>query len=222
MSTDRTGHRPVVGLTVHQESGQFRCRESYARAVERAGAIPLLLPNVESALPEYLDLCDGFVTTGGDDPIMEEFGIPTHPKATTIDAERQSFELALLGHLETTDHPLLAICLGMQLLALHAGGSLDQHLPDSLASADEHWDGHEHPIEGAIGTGLVHSHHRQAITDPGSLVVTARAPDGVIEAVRDERHPHRHGVQWHPERTEDSLLGQRLFDELVAACPPRS
>ena len=211
-------HRPIIGLTVHLESEQYRCRVSYAEAIERAGGVALLLPAIESAIPEYLEICDGLVTTGGDDPVMEVFGVATHPMATPIDARRQAFELELLRQLDSKPHPLLAICLGMQLFALHSGGALDQYLPESLASAEDHWNGSEHAVDGLLGTGLVHSHHRQAITDPGSLEVTAQAPDGVIEGVRDRRHLHRHGVQWHPERTPDQALGQTLFDQLVAAC----
>ena len=218
MKSTRGDRRPIIGVTVHLESQQHRCRVAYTRAIQRAGGVALLIPLVESAIPDYLRICDGFVTTGGDDPIMEPFGEATHPMANTIDPERQSFELELLRQLDSASHPLLAICLGMQLFALHSGGTLDQYLPGSLATAAEHWDGYEHSVEGSLGAGLVHSHHRQAIRDPGHLEITAIAPDGVIEAVRDSQHPHRHGVQWHPERTRDSQLGQALFDQLVEAC----
>ena len=213
--------RPVIGLSVHVESNQYRCRLEYAEAIVQAGGTPLMLPLIEAAIPAYLELCDGFITTGGDDPIMESFGETTHPKARVIENQRQGFELALLDHLAETAHPLLAICLGMQLFTLHAGGGLDQCLPETLATADDHWDGVEHEVDGLLGNGVVHSHHRQAITDPGRLEVTARADDGVIEAVQDPLHHHRHGVQWHPERTRNDQLGQALFTQLVAACAPR-
>jgi putative glutamine amidotransferase len=105
----------------------------------------------------------------------------------------------------------------MQLMGLHAGGALDQHLPDSLKTAADHWDHHDHPVEGELGSGNVHSHHRQALTDAGALRVVARAPDGVIEAVRADDRPFYLGVQWHPERTDDSKLGPGIFKELMAA-----
>ena len=63
----------------------------------------------------------------------------------------------------------------------------------------------------------MHSHHRQAVTDPGGLSIVARAADGVIEAVRDAGRPFYLGVQWHPERTRDERLGAGLFRELVGA-----
>jgi putative glutamine amidotransferase len=116
--------------------------------------------------------------------------------------------------------PVLGVCLGMQLMGLHAGGALDQHLPDSLPSAAMHWDEGSHEIECELGTGIVYSHHRQALTDAGALQVIARARDGVIEAVqRADRGSGRAGmylgVQWHPERTENESLGVDLFARLV-------
>ena len=53
-------------------------RIEYADAIEQAGGTPLMLPLIDAAIPRYLELRDGFVTTGGDDPIMESFGCATH------------------------------------------------------------------------------------------------------------------------------------------------
>jgi len=211
----RADRRPLIGITVDVAEKAYRCRFPYADMVQAAGGTPLLLPCVTESIPEYLACCDGFVTTGGDDPDMSHFGIENHPKTTLMAARRQTFELALLEGLDTTNHPLLAICLGMQLMCLHAGGTLEQHLPDTLETADIHWDGGRHPITGRIGSGDVHSHHRQAISDPGRLEVVGIAPDGVIEAVADPDQPERVGVQWHPERTECQALGSGLFQHLV-------
>ncbi|MCH8211769.1 MAG: gamma-glutamyl-gamma-aminobutyrate hydrolase family protein, partial [Planctomycetes bacterium] len=105
----------------------------------------------------------------------------------------------------------------MQLMGLHRGGALDQHLPSTLATADQHWGKREHPIAGSLGQGTVHSHHRQAITVPGELTVVATAPDGVIEAIRDDQRPFYLGVQWHPERTKDERFGSGLIRQLVDA-----
>jgi putative glutamine amidotransferase len=138
-----------------------------------------------------------------------------------IDPRRQAFELALLEGLDTTRHPLLAICLGMQLMCLHAGGTLEQYLPETLETAEIHWNGGLHAVTGSIGSGDVHSHHRQAISDPGRLQVVGVAPDGMIEAVADPDQPTRIGVQWHPERTECQELGTGLFRQLAQQAADR-
>ncbi len=91
-----------------------------------------------------------------------------------------------------------------------------EYLQDQTGIAENHADT-DHAIQGTIGFGIVHSHHHQAMTTSGNLMVAARADDGMIEAIQDESRSWYVGVQWHPERTTDGMLGQGLFDQLVAA-----
>lgn len=216
--------RPIVGITADADAsaGTYASAKPYAAAVARAGGLPIILPHRLELLDDYLHLCDAFVFSGGDDPRMEEFGAPTHPKAKPLDPDRQAFEVALLRRLHDDaacrDAPALGVCLGMQLMSLVAGGSLNQHLPDDVPTHADHWGRRLHPVETPWGSGEVSSHHRQAVAGAGSLQIVARAPDGVIEAVRDPRRRFHVGVQWHPERTADPNLGARLFEELIAAC----
>ncbi len=207
--------RPVIGITTDFEGGRHQLRDGYLAAVEAAGGLPVLLPCRAECARAYVDRCDGVVLSGGDDPIMERWSVPTHPKAKPIDPQRQAFELAILEALDECSTPLLGVCLGMQLMGLHRGATLDQHLPETCATAARHYPTTSHAVTGPLGEGLVHSHHRQALADAGTLAVAARADDGVIEAVRDERRPFYVGVQWHPERTSDAQLGLGLFRELV-------
>ncbi|MCA9296246.1 MAG: gamma-glutamyl-gamma-aminobutyrate hydrolase family protein [Phycisphaerales bacterium] len=209
--------RPVVGITCDVTDDKLDVRRTYGRAVVRAGGVPVYLDPSVALIPAYLRLCDGFVLTGGDDPSMESFGEATHAMATPIHADRQSFEMALIAAAEDDDRAVLGVCLGMQLMGLHGRGTLDQFLPDVLPTAHEHWNRVTHTIEGSLGSGVVHSHHRQALRDAGRLEVVARAHDGVIEAIRDPARTWWVGVQWHPERTDDAQLGQGLFDALVRA-----
>jgi putative glutamine amidotransferase len=195
---------------------------AYATCLARAGAVPVLLPPIASLARTHAATCDAFVFTGGDDPRTEPFGVPTHLRATPLHPDRQEYETALLRVLaaEFPDKPVLGVCLGMQMMALVAGGTLDQHMPDTRADAARHW-GATHPVRGEIGRGVVHSRHRQCVSDPGPLVVLGHSDDGVVEAVGDPRRAFYVGVQWHPERTEDPVLGEGLFQRLVeAACAP--
>jgi len=208
--------QPVIGITLDLSDHRYIARPQCALAVAQVGGVPVLLPCLAERAKQFAQLCDGIIFTGGDDPIMETWGIPTHEQAKPIAPQRQAFELALLKQLDDQrDIPVLGICLGMQLMGLHHGGELDQHLPSTLASADQHWGKREHSISGSLGQGIVHSHHRQAITEPGRLTVVATAPDGVIEAIQDDQRPFYLGVQWHPERTDDESLGLGLIQQLV-------
>jgi putative glutamine amidotransferase len=230
--TWRGAAAPLVGITTDVElkgqSPAASCRMTYADAVAAAGGIPVFLSPVPRLAAQHARRCEAFVFTGGDDPRMEAFGVPTHPKATPLHPLRQEYELALLeALLERTAAPVLGICLGMQMMALHAGGMLDQHLPETRVGAAGHYDA-THPIVpeqaglGLIPPGTVWSRHRQAVIDPGRLTVAARAGDGIIEAVVDPRRTFYLGVQWHPERTEERAVGAELFRGLVAAAAASS
>ncbi len=206
---------PIIGITVDQHEKRFRVSFAYADAVVTAGGIPILLPPILGQEEHFMTLCDGFVFTGGDDPKMETWNLTTHEKATPVAKGRQEFELSLLQKLQKMPNvPVLGVCLGMQWMGLLAGGSLEQDLPEPLAS---HHGAGEHKVTGSIGEGIVHTHHHQALTNAGSLTVVASADDGVIEAVRDESRSWYVGVQWHPERTKDHQLGQGLFEQLLTA-----
>jgi putative glutamine amidotransferase len=110
----------------------------------------------------------------------------------------------------------------MQLMALHAGGRLNQYLPETLASHAMHKNS-EHRIapvgtSGLLRAGVVWSNHRQAVDDPGTLRIIARSEDGVVEGIVDASRHWWLGVQWHPERTSEAAVGQELFNALTAAC----
>lgn len=220
-------HAPIIGITCDigvsaRGTRQHTCATAYAQAVTAAGGVAVMLACETDSIQRYVELCQGFVLTGGDDPATEAFGEPTHPRASVMDAARQSFELALLTAIEAGPNPAacLGICLGMQLMALHAGGQLHQHLPDVLGdtAAAAHVSNRPHPVSFEDGrSGQVISHHHQAVANPGRLRVMARAPDGVIEAIEDPSRPCYLGVQWHPERGGDPALSADLFQRLVAA-----
>jgi putative glutamine amidotransferase len=127
--------------------------------------------------------------------------------------------------------PVLGICYGMQLLAVHHGGRLIYDLPTDRPDAGPHRlpePGGLHALRVEPATRLaellagdgaaVNSHHHQAVAEPGAgLRVGARAEDGVIEAIERDRGPFCLGVQWHPERM-DARHQQRVIGSFLRAC----
>ena len=231
---------PVIGVTLDSEAPGgyarmpwYALRQNYCTAVAHAGGVPLPLPHLPDLVAAYLDRLDGLVLTGGAfdvDPAL--FGATVRHATVTLKADRTRFELALLTGALARDMPVLGICGGQQLLNVALGGVLIQHIPDEVAGALAHEQpnprteaGHEVMVTpGSLlhrvvveTTVAVNSAHHQAVRAVGpGVVVSARAPDGVIEAIEVPARRFCLGVQWHPEY-EITPADSRLFAALVQA-----
>ncbi len=218
---------PRIGITADVASdstGRIRhqVRDSYIAAVTEAGGIPIILPAIASHRKQQLACVDGIVITGGDDIDTTYLGIEVHPKANLMHPLRQAAEFALLDALQgDPSMPVLGICAGMQLMGVHRGCKLIQHMHDRFEQADRHLDGRLHTVSGEIGSGQVTSIHHQALADGRGFTVAGLSDDGVIEAISDSNRPFYVGVQWHPERTADPSLGLGVIQKLIAAAQRR-
>jgi putative glutamine amidotransferase len=187
---------------------------AYVRAVARSGAIPLLLPvcNRPYHWQAMLQAVDGLVLSGGGDPDAVYFGEDAGPQQGEVQPQRDAMELYIARRVLQEGLPVLGICRGAQVLAIAAGGSLHQDLRGIQKVQHDQHAPRSYPIHRLLirrGTMLhrlmgteqtrVNSIHHQAIKCPGSLAVSAVAPDGVVEAVEMAGHPFALGVQWHPE-----------------------
>lgn len=215
--------RPRIGITAdiaRDEHGRARhqVRATYIDAVIAAGGLPIILPADANLRAELIAAVDGVIMIGGDDVDTRPLGIPLHPQAKVMDAARQVADFALLKQLDATpEMPVLGICLGMQLMGIHHGAELIQHLGDQLPDSDRHRNDYQHMVTSALGDGLVASSHHQALGSAAHLEVIGVSDDGVIEAIRDAARPFYVGVQWHPERTEDKTMGLGVIRRLVDA-----
>jgi putative glutamine amidotransferase len=233
--------RPVIGVTLDSEQPGgyskypwYALRQNYADAIIAAGGLPVALPHHAALAGDYLARLDGLVVTGGAfdvDPAL--YGDAGRHATVTLKEGRTAAELALTRGALAINMPLLGICGGQQLLAVALGGTLIQHIPDSITEALEHEQinpRHEpgHKVTITAGTLLhriagaesmqVNSAHHQAVRDPGPYaMVNAVAPDSVIEGIEDTRYRFCLGVQWHPEFFIDPA-DRRIFDALIAAC----
>lgn len=229
--------KPVIGITVDNQnnkaaSGKYESDAAYALKVIQSGGVPVLLPQHIECIPEYLAMCDGFLFTGGADPDMQLLGKQTHAGAAVMDPQRQVFDTALMYALdEHPDKPVLGICWGMQLMALVHQGDLNQHLPDTLASATQHQNDKAHAVSFCVSSSVlfdaqamrdtasktVVSWHHQAVSSSGTLRNVAVAFDGTIEGIDDPARRFYAGVQWHPERGDESSLNLGIIKRFVQA-----
>lgn len=224
---------PLIGITPDHDDEQssFKLNYSYAEAVVAAGGAAVLLayaPGMDAAA--QMSAIDGLLMTGGNDIDPSAWGEARHEKAKGTDSRRESHERALLAEAEKRGVPVLAVCMGMQLMNAHRGGSLVQHIPDVNGKAEHRRAGlgwerrhgvkvHEGSLVAQIvgnETFEVNTSHHQAVSRVGSgLKVTAEAPDGTIEALEDPTKRLFVGVQWHPERMIKYPEHLALFKRLV-------
>jgi putative glutamine amidotransferase len=212
----------------------------YLRGLEAAGGMPVVMPPLsEDAIESLLDRFDGICLSGGPDLDPGGYGAEPHPALGPTEPELDRFELAVARRADAREMPLLAICRGTQALNVVRGGILHQHLPEisTEISHRQRAPGEEtsHPVEieagsrlaAALGDGSsevdgeldVNSFHHQAIDRLGvGLRVSARAPDGTIEAVEDPDRPFLIGVQWHAETLVHRSYEAALFRRFVEAC----
>ena len=214
--------RPIIGIScnVKEENGKtfFIVHSAYVNSVKEAGGVPFLIPHIPELAADMLDGLDGVLLTGGDDIDMRDFGQALHAKADLMPPLRQRGEFALLRALDQRPTlPVLGICLGMQLMGVHNGCPLIQHLHDVIPNGDRHVGNKIHSITGSIGSGQVTSSHHQALASAGPFETLALSDDGVLEAIRLANRSFYVGVQWHPERTQDQALGLGIIQKLVNA-----
>ncbi len=241
-----SSRRPRIGLTLDAEPpGGFSklpwyaIRENYCDAITKAGGLPIALPHEVELATEYLALLDGLVVTGGAfDVAPSLYGAKNRHESVTTKDRRTAFELAILNGFLDADRPVLGICGGQQLLNVALGGTLIQHIPDSIADCLAHEQPNPrtepgHDVTVVRGTLLdrlaegaprleVNSAHHQAAGDVGkNVVISAKAADGVIEAIEAPAKRFCLGVQWHPEYSLSSA-DDAIFRGLIAACEPPS
>jgi putative glutamine amidotransferase len=237
--------RPLIGLTLDAEEPDatkpggyskypwYAMRRNYAEAIAAAGGVPVALPHFPALASDMLDRLDGLIVTGGAfdvDPAI--YGVAERHASVSLKSARTAAELALLQGALARDMPVLGICGGQQLLAVALGGTLIQHIPDTLPDAlaheqpnPRHEPGHDVRVTARtrlariVGaeTMRVNSSHHQAVLSAGRGIVNATAPDGVIEGIEDPGRKFCIGVQWHPEFLIDPG-DALLFAAFIAAC----
>lgn len=221
--------KPRIGITSCSKNAD------YIESVRRAGAEPVLLDwSVLRSPIEALATVDGIVMTGGPDVDPAEYSEKRDTSVVSIaDPVRDRFEIDLARAVVSQDKPVLAICRGMQVLNVALGGSLVQDIPSRMPRALLHQVGEPknaiaHPVALVPGSKVatvlgsaevpVNSRHHQAVKTLGKgLVVTATAPDGIVEAVEKPDARFCVAVEWHPENFVETGEFLPLFEALVRA-----
>jgi putative glutamine amidotransferase len=225
---------PLIGVT--------NCRklEDYRQSVLHVSGDVRVL-DVSADVAAALDGLDGLVLTGGGDVSPAKYGELPHPTIEEAEPGRDDFELALIAMARKQRLPILAICRGAQVLNVAYGGTLFQDIPSQVPGALPHkfevpphqafelaheiWLDKDTMLSNLMRERLsdtdacgVNSRHHQAVRQIGpGLIVSATAPDGVIEAIEDPTAGFCLGVQWHPENFWRTGEFRPLFEGLLEA-----
>jgi putative glutamine amidotransferase len=238
--------RRLVALTttIEPQGGEYRrpriaLYANYVSALERVGLTPVLVTPAHSpeAIEQLVGLCAGLVLPGGEDIDPSRYEEEPAAELGSVNPPRDAAEFRALDAATRRDIPVLGICRGHQLLNVYFGGTLCQDIPTAMDGPISHvqtspWGSHHHEVTVEPGTKLavavgldhleINSYHHQAIARVAPpLSVSARADDGLIEAVESREHRWIVGVQWHPERHEaqapDIDPNVRVFAAFAAA-----
>lgn len=228
---------PIIGITCHHdyEANKLTLNKSYVHVLEKYGAVPLILPEITSLEISLMaaNLVDGLLLAGGVDVDPRLFGeqpLGTHE----ITPERDNFEMTVLSEFLSRDKPVLAICRGLQVLNICAGGDIYQDINSQRKRVIKHMQQApkwypSHTVTVKEGSKLqritgrsklqVNSYHHQASRKvaPGFEAV-AWSTDGVVEAVESLTHSFVMGVQWHPELMTSIIEQRKLFQGFIQAC----
>lgn len=219
--------RPIIGIpnrVISDPSFGIPAQgnsSSYIDSIIAAGGTPLMLPllsqNTDS-IAQYVDMCSGFVFSGGEDVDPSRYKAKPHPKLGKLSLERDNLEFLLFAEVQKRKKPTLGVCRGAQFINVALGGTLYQDIPTECPKAvqhstkDEDWYALLHDVEFSPGSKManavgaiskpVNSIHHQCVRDlaPSLLAVAKSTKDGIIEGVESKPGtPWIMAVQWHPE-----------------------
>lgn len=231
--------KPIIGVTADfrpaskQGPAFSYVAAGYYDAIARAGGIPIVVPPLDEQadVDRLLDMVNGMVLVGGADLDPRRDGFMLHPTVRTMAARRESFDRMLVDRIAQRRLPVFGIGVGMQLLNVSQGGNLFLHIPEDVPDALPHKDpldpAHRHGLELLPGSLIervygdgelrVNSMHHMAIDKlADGFEVTARCPDGIVEAIESTRPDwFAIGTQFHPEADTASALDLRIFEEFL-------
>ena len=242
----RSGGLVVAVVDICPTNGSVCVPGEYVSALEAAGHVPFVLPRLTSAkgIARMLSTCDLVLFCGGEDFDPALYGQKPDPKLEFVNAGRDRFEMVVFDEARKVRKPMFGICRGVQFINCMFGGNMIQDIPTGvprhiLHRVESPRNGLLHPVSVLAGSRLatvlgsgeceVFSWHHQAVDRvAGGFRVSARASDGIVEAIEGVDYPAA-GVQFHPEvnlQLDPSSKLISVFRRLdclcvISACPQK-
>lgn len=228
---------PIIAILAQVDNEKnTKLASTYTEAIEKSGGVPLIFPYTEDekTLDSLIELCDGFLFSGGADIEPSLYGEQRSPFCDASQSYRDSLELRVFAKVFEARKSIMGICRGIQLINVALGGSLYQDIPSEYQTGILHrqtepndMPSHsvliesETPLYALVGKDSMpsNSFHHQALKRLGKgLEVMATSEDGMVEAVYLKGYPYLRAYQWHPERLYGtSAENKSLFDDFINA-----
>lgn len=202
----------IVSRPIHSNSDRnmLGVYESYIRCIIKSGGIPLIISptsNIEyekynkhvelnelelENLEYILNLCDGILMPGGEEPFKYDYEI---------------LKFAIKNNV-----PILGICLGMQVMCSLNDYNLTPVYNHYLVNHKIYLE--ESKLKEILKKDIIYvnSRHKEQVKNSGIYKVVARSDDEVIEAVEYNENTFNIGVEWHPEDMKEQQI---LFNEFI-------
>lgn len=234
--------KPVIGITssIAKDESWHRVTDLNVKAITEAGGVPAILPNISEVkmIQQMADIIDGLLGTGGYDIDPLLYGEEPHQKLGTVTPARDHFEEIIFKEMLQRNKPILAICRGMQMLNVVAGGDMYQDIYAQIDQPNMLQHSQQAPYQ--YGVHFVHieknsllfqmtetekikvnSNHHQAVRNvPSSFKISGKTSDGIIEAIESKEHYFVLGLQWHPEHMASAgdQVSKKIFRSFLQAC----
>lgn len=230
--------KPIIGIMplYDKEKDSYWMLPGYVKSLEEAGAIPMMLPLTTQSeeLDYFLEICDGFLLTGGQDVTPEIYGEEKKSVCGETSSSRDSMDAYIFKKAIEADKAVLGICRGIQIMNAVSGGTLYQDLPSEFESDVEHhmsppYDRTAHEVELVKNTPIyqvlkeekipVNSYHHQAVKKVAEgFEKMAVSTDGLIEGIYMPDKKFVWGIQWHPEFSyEKSEYSRKILKAFLEA-----
>ena len=230
--------KPIIGITAVAsfDEKMHSQRVTYTEAIWAAGGEAILLPcnSDKSNCKQIVEMLDGLLAPGGHDIALLLYGEEELEVCGKYTRYEDEYDMELIKEAVAQGKPVFAICRGMQVVNALYGGTLYQDIPTQYSREIIHTrinpeeenfhivtiekDSHLAKVLGQTEKVLVNTSHHQAVKDVATgFKVTAKAPDGTIEAMENEDASVL-CVQWHPERMQDMEMYRKLMKDFVDRC----
>lgn len=229
----RQAHKPAIGITKPgRKPVNFPYRALWF-SIRLGGGRPVVLSPDKPAPREKIH---GLMLGGGTDVFPGLF--QTTPRNNyNYDIPRDEMEMKWLQKADQENLPVFAICRGAQLMNVVNNGTLFMDIsraypgtryPESILGyaffrkkINVMQDSLLHQIFKKEEL-MVNSLHKQSVDKVGDgLQVTAREPNGIVQAIENPGHPFYLGVQFHPELLIYQSAFRSFFRKFIGAARAR-